>query len=104
MSLRRFIQDKLTDAQLDAINNAVNGYQNYYLASADYTTTDSNTVIEYASGSYTVTLHTPTGNKLLYVTNSGTGIISVNGDGFSEVVYMNESFELFFNGTNWILL
>ena len=27
MSLRRFIQDKLTDAQLGAINKIVDGYQ-----------------------------------------------------------------------------
>ena len=104
MSLRRYIQDKLTDAQIEAINNAVDGTDNYYQASSNYTPTETDTVIEYLSGSYTVTLDTPTNNKKYYIINSGSGIITLTGDGINELIYENESFEILFNGTSWIVI
>ena len=104
MSLRRFIQDKLTDAQIDAINKIVEGAENYYEASPDYTPNETDTVVEYLSGSYTVTLDTPTNNKKYYIINSGSGIITLTGDGINESIYENESFEILFNGTNWIII
>ncbi len=104
MSLRRFIQDKLTDAQIDAINSIVDGAVSYYEASADYTPTATDTLIEYLSGSYTVTLDTPTNNKRYYIVNSGSGTITLTGDGINESIYENESFEILFNGTNWIVI
>ena len=104
MSLRRFIQDKLTDAQINAINSVAQGTVNYYEASADYTPTETDTVVEYLSGSYTVTLDTPTNNKKYYIINSGSGTITLTGDGINESIYENESFEILFNGTNWIVI
>ena len=71
----------------------------YQVLISDYT-------IECTANSFTVTLPTAVGieGKIFNIANSGSGIITLVGDGLSEVIYTDESFQIQSNGTNYIII
>ena len=71
----------------------------YQVLITDYT-------IECTANSFTVTLPTAVGieGKIFNIPNTGSGTITLVGDGLSEVIYTDESFQIQSNGTNYIII
>lgn len=93
---------------------SLNGSDRDYTAkTANYTITTADSVIDCTSNTFTVTLPTASGadGSFYDVKNSGTGIITLDGDGsetidgFSNIQIPNgDSFTVLSNGTNWIII
>lgn len=110
--LRRYIQDKLTAAQLAAINAAV-GSNTIVQVSSTYTALSTDGVIECTSGTFTVALPTAVGiaAKRYEITNSGTGVITVNPFGSETIngqltieLLEGDSLTIVSNDSNWLIL
>ena len=80
--------------------------------SAAYTLTDSDTIIECTANSFTITIPTAVGisGRTYTIDNSGTGDITLAFNGAehlngvtSPVIYTDEVFIIYSNGTNWRL-
>lgn len=89
----------------------VTGRRNITQVSATYTATVNDDTIECTANTFTVTLPpAATTGTILFITNTGAGTITVDGDGSetimgstTQTVNPNESLSLISNGTQWIL-
>jgi hypothetical protein len=108
-----------TDNNVDKlqVNGSISGIgfkQAYVTKTGAYTATNDDYVIDCTSGSFTVTLPASSGRtgRILIIKNSGTGIITVDGNG-SETIDGNTTYNLSIqydviqivsDGTNWKII
>ena len=105
--LVRDISKQKKDTYINSANlTAYLELRTFVQVSATYTVLITDYTVECTANSFTVTLPTAVGieGKVFNIANSGAGIITLVGDGLSEVIYTDESFQVQSNGTNYIII
>lgn len=78
---------------------------NHVLVTDNYALSDENDVVE-CRGTFSLTLHTPSENKRFTLVNSGSGNIQILGTIQGDAnffLYPNESLDLFWTGSGFVL-
>jgi len=86
---------------------------NYVEKTSTYTILTTDKIVNCTSGTFTLTLPTSVGTtgKTYSITNSGSGIITLDADGsetiqgdLTQFIYADETLDVVSNGTNWFVI
>lgn len=95
------------------INSGISKFAYSGPVTGDYTITDADFLINYESGTYTVTLPTAVGRagQQYEIKNSGTGLITVDPDGtetiddsLTKILRQYDAMMIMSDGANWIIV
>ena len=102
------------DSELRRISTGLVVSEKTYTApTGNYTITTTNYLVEYTTGSFTVTLPTAAGiqGHEFQIKNSGTGSITVDADGtetidgsLTKTLVQYDAMKIMSNGINWIIV
>jgi len=86
---------------------------NYVEKTSTYTILTTDKIVNCTSGTFTLTLPTAIGvlGKTYSITNSGSGLITLEGDASETIqnelyqfIYTDETLDVVSNGTNWFVI